>query len=907
MPLPTPRSAPLRLVLVEDSDGYTALIETLLAASERPPELRRFARLDEALAHLAHVPADCVLLDLELPDAGGATTLERVLEVAPTVPVVVLTGHDDEALGVRLIRAGAQDFIVKGREGGDALPRAVRHAIERRRTGEREEVARLVREVAVGVGTLVTAPGEARGGRRSLTLAVGALVAIFGLQLLLGIRFGGGLQLLYALPVALAATVSRRAGLVVAGLGVLAATAWSVVFLPDQIHALAAVVRALALAAIALGTHRVHAHGSDRAQLLRAVMDATTDCVFVRDLDGRYVMVNQALADLLGRKPADIIGHTPAELVDAEAAEVWSTWDEAVLASGTSRRYWRTVAVLGTERTFSTVKAPLRDVAGRVVGIVGISRDETEVRRLEADSSRFFELAPDMLCTVRADGRLERVNAAWTTTLGWSADELRSRPIADFIHPRDRDRARAELARLLRGETDSCANRLATRAGGWRDVEWTARVSPEGMAYAAARDVTERNAMARQLRAGEARYRTLAESLPGSAVLTFDHDLRFTFAAGDPLAKLGLQDRVVGRTLGEIVPEVAPRLTPRYRAALGGHDQSFEHLTADAHALWVQLTPLRDDDGAVIGGMVIVQDIDSLRRAEREVVRAEERFRAAFEQAPIGMALIGLDGRLQRVNDALTRAMDVPADHLVGTPFTSLVHPDDREAAAAAEADLLAGRLPVHAAEHRWLRPDGAELWAAVRAILVRDDAGTPTHVLAQIQDVTEPRRLQARLRHQADHDSLTGLLNRRRFETELNRHARRSGQGAVLLVDLDGFKEVNDQHGHAAGDELLVRVAGVLRATLGRDSLVARLGGDEFAALLSGGGKPEAEQAADRLVEAVRQTAGAEVTASVGVATFDDTGRTGELVLARADLALYAVKAAGRDGWGTVAAEPAA
>jgi DNA-binding NtrC family response regulator len=98
MPLPPPMSAPLRLVLVEDSDGYAALIETLLAASDRPPDLRRFARLDEALAHLAHVPADCVLLDLELPDADGTTTLARVLEVAPTVPVVVLTGHAGEAL-----------------------------------------------------------------------------------------------------------------------------------------------------------------------------------------------------------------------------------------------------------------------------------------------------------------------------------------------------------------------------------------------------------------------------------------------------------------------------------------------------------------------------------------------------------------------------------------------------------------------------------------------------------------------------------------------------------------------------------------------------------------------------------------------------------------------------------------
>jgi PAS domain S-box-containing protein len=213
---------------------------------------------------------------------------------------------------------------------------------------------------------------------------VAAVLATFVLQILLGIRLGGGLQLLYALPVAFAATVSRRAGLAVAALGVVAATAWGIIDVPGQLHVLGAAVRALALGAIALGSHRVHAHGGDRAQLLRAVMDSTSDSVFVRDLDGRYLMINAAVAELLGRRPEEVIGRRPAELVDAAAAEVWTTWDDAVLASGTARRYWRTVPVRGTERTFSTVKAPLRDTAGRVVGIVGISRDETEVRRLQA-------------------------------------------------------------------------------------------------------------------------------------------------------------------------------------------------------------------------------------------------------------------------------------------------------------------------------------------------------------------------------------------------------------------------------------------------------------------------------------------------------------------------------------------
>jgi diguanylate cyclase (GGDEF)-like protein/PAS domain S-box-containing protein len=903
---PAPPPEPLRLVLVEPSDGLAALVAALLAHEPRTGELRRFAKLDDALVHLAHIGAECVLLGLDAADDAGLATLHQVLDAAPGVPVVALVDPAGAADGVRLIRAGAQDVILRGRDDGRALVRSIRHAVERRRTGEREEVARLVREVAADFGDLASHAAGAPGRRRHFTLAIAAVVAILAVQLCAGIRLGGGTQLLYALPVAFAAaTTTLRRGLVVGGLAVLAAGLWGLLYLPEQLHVLAAAVRALALAAIAAGAHRIQAQATDRAALLRAVMDSTTDCVSVRDVEGRHVLVNQGLADLLGRSPEQLLGRPLHEVVDAATADAWTHGDDAVLAAGGTQRAWRTITVDGVERTFSTVKSPLRDAHGRVMGTVGIARDETDVRRLEAEASRFFELAPDMLCTARPDGRLERLNGAWAGTLGWSAPELRSRPIVDFVHPRDRDRAREEIDALLRGEADGCTNRLATKAGGWRDIEWTARLGPDGQLYAAARDVTERNAMARELRAGEARYRALAESLPGSAVLTFDHDLRFTFAAGEPLAALGLDGGLVGRTLAEAVHGRAARLTPRFRAALGGVDQSFEHTTPDGRAHWIQLTSVRDGDGAVSGGMAVVQDIDGLRRAEREVVRAEERFRAAFEQAPIGMALVDLDGRLQRVNDALSGVTGVPPGELIGVPFATLAHPDDRDLVVAGERALVEGRVAVHAAEHRWLRRDGAERWVAVRAILVRDDGGAPMHVLAQVQDVTEPRRLEARLRHQADHDPLTGLLNRRRFETELALQADTGAAGALLLVDLDDFKEVNERHGHAAGDDLLVRVAGVLRATLGPGALVARLGGDEFAALLGEGDTRDGEAAAGRVVEAVRATAGANVTASVGVAGFGAAGQPGEAVLARADLALYAVKAAGRDGWGTVEAPP--
>jgi diguanylate cyclase (GGDEF)-like protein/PAS domain S-box-containing protein len=851
--LATPR--PLRLVLVEDSDGYAALVGALLAAEPVPPQLERFSSLDAALHHLAEADEpDCVLLDLELPDASGTAGVERLLRSAPHVPVVVLTGHGDEELPGRVIRAGAQDFLVKGSETGGALMRTVRNAIDRRRTGERRDAERMAREVAAEV--------RAQRPRRIGPGVLGAagLVLAFAIQLAL-LRHWGGVVL------------------------------WAL------------------LAAAAVMAVRATRRAEEGAGLLQMIVEGTSDAIYVKDLDGRYVLVNDAVSELLGRPREAILGATAFELVDRETAEAWRARDVAVMAAGEPRRHWRTGPLAGVERTLSTVKVPYRDRRGRTAGIIGISRDETEMRRLEEESSRFFDLAPDMLCTLGADGRLQRVNEAWVAALGWTPEELRSQPLVDFLHPRDRAQGARDLAALMSGQLDGCVHRLATRAGGWRDVEWTARVvASDERAYAVARDVTDRNRMAGALASSEARYRTLVHNLPRSSVVVFDHDLRFTFAAGEALGLAGLDGDVLGRTLAEVLPHRAAELTPRYRAALAGQEQSFEFAGSGGAHYWCQLAPVRDGDGAIEGAMILSQEITALVDAERGRKHAEEMLRSAFEQAPIGMGLVAPDGGFLRVNDALCSITGYDAEQLAGLRVQDITHPDDVTADAAGRADLVAGRSDIHRTEKRYLHANGHSVWVSVHATLVRDADGHASHILGQIQDITDRRRFEERLQHLVDHDPLTGLFNRRRFEQELERHvaetARYGPQGALLVLDLDDFKLVNDTLGHNAGDELLVAVAGLLRHELRASDTVARLSGDEFAVLLPAGGLAEAEAVAVKLVRAVREQAEVgggrrprRVTVSVGAALFEGDGVTGEEILVNADLAMYEAKEAGRDG----------
>ena len=512
---------PLPILLVTAEDGYAARVAALLDG----PVPECVARLDEALLYLSGAAVDCVLLDLELPELDGSEAVKRIVTASPRTSVVVLTTAADDAQTLKLIRAGAHDFAAKESADGGALAQAVRHAVERRRAAERLEVERLMREVAADVRPHASPP--ARNHRTAVALAAAAVLVAIGVEI----------------------AVDRQLGRPAVGRG-----------------------------ARGRGRDRVAGHqpGRHDADLLQSIIEGSSDGLVVKDLEGRYLLANDAARRMLGL-PGDVVGRTDPDLFDADEAASQRARDEAVLATGEARRYWRNVSDEDTQRTLSLVKAPHRDATGKIVGLIGTVRDETDMRQPRGGDGPL--LRPRSRHALH--DRRRRAARARERSLdrGARLDRRRvARPaVLDFVHPEDRVRAGHEIELMLSGASDGWTNRLATRAGGWRDVEWTARVAPDSpRIYAVVRDVTDRNAMQGALAAGEARYRTLVHSIPNSAVLTFDHDLRFTFAAGDSLARAGVETGVVGRTLAEVFPELVPMLTPRYRAALGGHAQSFE-------------------------------------------------------------------------------------------------------------------------------------------------------------------------------------------------------------------------------------------------------------------------------------------------------------------------------------------
>jgi diguanylate cyclase (GGDEF)-like protein/PAS domain S-box-containing protein len=311
------------------------------------------------------------------------------------------------------------------------------------------------------------------------------------------------------------------------------------------------------------------------------------------------------------------------------------------------------------------------------------------------------------------------------------------------------------------------------------------------------------------------------------------------------------------------------------------------------------LVPVVPLEGRRANGVPFALDVsvrvldDGLLCVLREVDRQRPgTLDEAFDQMPLGMALFNTDGQYVRVNAALCGLLGRTADELIGMRDQELTHPDDRQSDIDAAWRVLNGELSTWQCEKRFVRSDGEIVWTFANLTFLRDEFGRPLCWVGQFQDITELRRMASR-------DPLTDALNRRAFDIELERSAASGRPGALLVLDLDGFKEINDAHGHHAGDELLRVTAAAIARRLRRGDVLARLGGDEFAVLLSGCEMDHATRVAVDIAELVGAQRfvfdGIEraVTTSVGLARVDAIDTPAQIISA-ADRAMYSAKAVG-------------
>ncbi|NPV51964.1 MAG: diguanylate cyclase [Firmicutes bacterium] len=273
----------------------------------------------------------------------------------------------------------------------------------------------------------------------------------------------------------------------------------------------------------------------------------------------------------------------------------------------------------------------------------------------------------------------------------------------------------------------------------------------------------------------------------------------------------------------------------------------------------------------------------------------EERFRLTIDNAPIGMAIVMTNGRFIHVNHALCEMVGYSPGELLDLTLQDIVHPDDLEADLSLCENLLQGEIPRYQLEKRFTRKDDNIIDVMLSMSVVRDSQGVPVHLIAQFEDITERRKAEEQIRYLSFHDKLTGLYNRAYFEEELDRSSHEQGQMPLSLImgDVNGLKLVNDIFGHREGDQLLIKIAQILKASCREGDVIARWGGDEFAIILPRTTAKAATEVVAKIRKACNEAGVVPIQPSIalGAATQEEVAEDIQDVLKEAEDRMYRSK----------------
>ncbi|MBP0016395.1 MAG: EAL domain-containing protein [Cyanobacteria bacterium SBLK] len=536
------------------------------------------------------------------------------------------------------------------------------------------------------------------------------------------------------------------------------------------------------------------------------------------------------------------------------------------------------------------INAPSRDNPPR--------EPQNEERRahpdVEEELDLFFVHSPDLLCIADFSGKFRRLSPSWEKTLGYSISELMASPFLEFVHPDDRENTQKTYEKVLAGESvRDFTNRYRHKNGDYHWLEWTAIPHPQNQSiYAIARDISQRIATEEALKQSEAQYKRLIEGSPDLIYAFSDRQGGIYYSPsvesilGYPLAQL-YADPLLWQN--SIHPEDLPKVRETVANFIRGKDFEIEYRIRDAQGNWHwfydrSIGRRKEGEEIIIEGLAI--DISDRKQAEEALRQSKARLHALVRNTSYGILLVDRQGIVRFANPAALTLFNRKTEDLIDCEFGIPIAIDER----IAELQLLQASGQMSTVEMRVSSLD----WEGEQVYMI------------SLQDVTDRKQVEEQLHHRAFYDALTELPNRVLFVERLERALLRTRKNtqykfAVLFLDLDRSKIVNDSLGHLVGDKLLIAIARLLETFIGSRDIVARFGGDEFTILLEDiQGLRQATRLAEDIGMALQspfQLDGCEVftTASIGIALSSPEYTQPEELLRNADLAMYQAKAKGR------------
>ncbi|TMD08610.1 MAG: EAL domain-containing protein [Chloroflexi bacterium] len=666
---------------------------------------------------------------------------------------------------------------------------------------------------------------------------------------------------------------------------------------------------------------------------LAAVIDHIPSGVVVVDPEGRIVLVNQAgkgadaqpgkqaLASLSNAQVRD--AHTGQTVPAAELPLNRALRGEPVLDV---EHIIRRKGVPG-ERSVKSSAVPLKDSQGRITGALSVYSDVTRERRLlrelMASEERIRSLYRMVACGVLvldSEGRVLDANGPAQAILGSALDEMRGKGIGRLWDDVDEKGeplppARRPSLRALHSGKPIRNFVVGIRKKGRRDVRWV-QIDTIPVLDAGGRavevvssfiDISERKRVEEQLAQETAKYRLLFDANP-EAMYVYDRDtLRFLAVNDTAIARYGYpRKKFLSLTIEDLlVADEMSRLRallPRIKAPGTYLSGTWQQRKRDGTLIWVDIASHPIEFEGRPARLVMATDVSEKKAAQDRLQASEGQLRTIFEQAPIGLCRIGLDGHILEGNRPLQTMLGYSSDQLAGLSFAALLGMEgDPEGADASLEEFTAGRREHYQAERLVFTRDGSQIWVSISTSMVRGQEGEPLYLIGMCEDITDRKAQTALLEYQAMHDSLTDLPNRTllndRLQQALLTSQRDGRQLALLIMDLNRFKDVNDTFGHNVGDELLQQVGPRLHAQLRESDTVARLGGDEFAVVLpTAGDEAGAVNAAGRLLAALQEPFAIEsqrlqIGGSIGIAISPEHGTDPATLMRRADIAMYVAK----------------